>query len=273
MSCNDKAFTLKLTVSPKYSNDVKYLVYDNPYMNDNDHPIDTLCIKNGKCTLSIDVDEVTYGAIRAIHEDGTLDSIATGVYFIPGEHAVATLDGQTRNLCYYDRKSHNMQMKYLVYENTSDFYRKWNDAVTKIKPLSDAIYDGFCNNHDYDEVNVDDNDNSIQEMVGDIINHDSWSKQVNRSKAMYEHFKNDNNNPALALYICGDDIFGFADMIGFTKMYEAAGDSLKNSMFGTYLKKRKEKDEKELEERRKADPNSEYFTPGEFLDYDTEVVK
>lgn len=277
-SCSNNTFTLDLTVSQKYSNDVKYLVYKNCNMDWDStgrvNPIDTLVVKDGKCSFRIDVDEVTFGAIRAIHKDGTLDSIPTGIYFIPGEHAVATIDGDTRDLMCHDEQTHPMQMKHLVYENTSDFYKKWNDAMSKIKPLSDAIYNGFNNNHDYDDMNVDDNDDSaIQELVGDMVNHDVWSQQINRSKAMFEHFRKDNNNPALALYICGDDIFGFQDMIGYTKMYEAAGKSLKNNMFGAYLKKYKEGNEKHLEELKRKNPDADYFTPGEFLDYDTNVVK
>lgn len=276
MSCSNSKFTLDLTVSPKYSDDVKYIVYKDINMDWDTtgmaNPIDTLVVKDGKCTFSIDVDEVTFGAIRAIHKDGTQDSIETGIYFIPGEHAIATIEGETRNLHWRDGQTHPMQMKYLVYENTSDFYIKWNDAKKKIKPLSDAIYDSFYSSQDIMAEN-DQADPDILELTADMKNHDFWAELINHSKAMFEYFQQDNNNPALALYICGYDIFGFADMIGYTKMYEASGKSLKNSMFGAYLKKYKEGSERLLDSLKQAKTDQEYYTPGEFLDYDTKVVK
>ncbi|EXG77673.1 thiol-disulfide isomerase-like thioredoxin [Xylanibacter oryzae DSM 17970] len=212
--------------------DVKYYIYIGDSNGSiSSTPTDSVDVKNGKFSYSVNLDDIREGRIQAVLDDGTICTAYMQFPFLPGEKAnLLVCNGEFRL-------------------SGSSFYKQWgafDDFYTPYQKSIELKRNKAMNA--WQKLPKDENKVSEKDKEAFTLLNNEYRDEINKTNtAVQEYLKKHNNEEGCIMYMARyfDDVEG---------TWNAASESVKKGRIANLLKKKVEQERlmKEHQEKIKA---------------------
>jgi thiol-disulfide isomerase/thioredoxin len=191
--------------------------------------VDTINIKNGKFSYSVNLNESSNIFLYTITEDGHVSRKSYNIVSVPGE---------TVNVLLMD--------KMYELDGKGTFYSGWAKIYKEVKPYKMAVYEMIDSLNNLSRITPEDQ----QEKVIQPLYERFLTKRDKYISSIQEYMEKNPGEEAAYIYAANEGVITFENIL------EKAGKYFENSNFSDYVKTNANKEKKQREEKEAREQNA-----------------